>query len=1223
MKKNILIFISLIVLVILVFTSVFTIKYFINSKNIKNDLFVVNFMDYNGTILKEEKVAKNKSATAPSVSSRTGYDFISWNKEFNNVTSDLIIIAQYKVHEHQYQNGECSCGDVEINENTYTVKFLDYDGTVLKEEKVEISKSATAPSVSSRTGYDFIGWSKEFNNVTSDLIIIAQYKVHEHVFIDFVCECGVNKEKFYVVVFKNYDGTILDEQTVSEYGHVSAPDVPDREGYNFVGWDKDYHNINENTILVAQFSSKEFVVSFDSDGGTLIDSQNVKYDACASIPNAPLKDGYIFGGWQLNNNDYDFATPITKNITLKAIWLDSPLNFMLSESETEYSVKGKTNCVKIIIPSTYNSMLITTIEDLAFTSFNKLNSIEIPNTISYIGENAFNYCNSLVNVYYNGTIEEWFNITFENTASNPMYYAEHFFILNNNNEYYEVTELKIPDHITKLSIEMFGFENVTKIYIPAGVTNIENFGVYSNLKDVYYNGTVEDWTNIQFSSSSFNPMYYAEHFYMIDIHRNYYEVTEIEIPDTVTSIGNYQFYGFDNITKVIIPDSVTSIGEYAFFECNSLNSITIPFVGDALENPVYTNFGYLFGTRQYSYNGEYVPETLKEVIITGGTSIDRYAFYNCNNLNIIELPNEIMKIGSNAFYGCDNLSLNKYDGANYLGNIDNPYLALISINDNKITEFIIQNDTKVIMSEAFEDFEYLKTVDIPYTLLFIGESAFSNCHSLESIELPATIKFIDNYAFYCCDNLDKVYFSGDLENWCNIEFYNASSNPMYYGDYFYMLNEEREWQEVNEIVIPHAVSSIGQYQFYGFSGLSKIDLPSTIVTIEVSAFEECSSLKSITIPDATTSIESSAFKNCVNLARIQFENGLEYIGDRAFYNCTSLESIYFPASLTKVGTEILKNCVSLATLTTPELYDGYLGDFFGKVHTGYSYVYDVPASLYDVTIYNCSDIISEAFIDCYSIGTITLTNSIQTIYADAFKDCNSLEEVYFDGTIEDWCNIEFINSYSNPMSQASKFLIKNVDYGYDVISQIVIPESIIKINDYQFYNIDSLYNVVLHKDIISIGDYAFCNCENLYIIEFPDSITYIGEGAFSNCDSLTNLEIPENVTTINDYAFNNCDNLTNLKILGNVTCIGEYAFYRCEKLMNFDIPDTVLSIGEYAFYGCDALTKIFIPNSVVTMGYYAFGYCDNLTINCEVCSRPSGWNSWWASSCKEIVWDYN
>ena len=130
----------------------------------------------------------------------------------------------------------------------------------------------------------------------------------------------------------------------------------------------------------------------------------------------------------------------------------------------------------------------------------------------------------------------------------------------------------------------------------------------------------------------------------------------ITIPESVTSIEKSAFSGCSSLTSIIIPNGVTSIGYYAFEGCSGLTSITIPFVGENTEGNGATYFGYLFGASLYNFNSSYVPKSLKEVTITGGTSISDHAFYGCSGLTSITIPDSVTRIGTYAFSGCSGLT---------------------------------------------------------------------------------------------------------------------------------------------------------------------------------------------------------------------------------------------------------------------------------------------------------------------------------------------------------------------------------------------------------------------------------------------------------------------------------------------------------------------------------------------------------------------------------------
>jgi uncharacterized repeat protein (TIGR02543 family) len=225
------------------------------------DVFTVIFYDHDGSVIKTENVEYGKDASAPSDPVRVGYKFIGWDKDYTNVTSDLTVTALYEVL-------------------TFTVKFVDRDGAILKSETVEYGKDATPPTVEDKPGYLFLGWDKDFTNITEDLIINAQYDIET-----------------FIVKFVDHDGTLLKEETV-EYGKDATPPTElVREGYEFAGWDLDYTNVTTNLTVKAQYEVITFTVKFVDIDGTVLKTEEVEYGKDATAPSIDEKPGHTFTGW--------------------------------------------------------------------------------------------------------------------------------------------------------------------------------------------------------------------------------------------------------------------------------------------------------------------------------------------------------------------------------------------------------------------------------------------------------------------------------------------------------------------------------------------------------------------------------------------------------------------------------------------------------------------------------------------------------------------------------------------------------------------------------------------------------------------------------------------------------------------------------------------------------------------------------------------------------------
>ncbi len=244
----------------------------------------VTFVDWDGTVIKSEKVEEGKAATAPETNpEREGHTFTGWSPaDFSSVTDDMTITAQYSI-------------------NKYTVKFVDWDSTLLKEQEVEWGSDATAPDNPTRDGFLFTGWQPEdFTNVTKSMTVVAQYALAHRV-------------RFYT-----YDASeIIKEQWVEEGKDATPPDasdIPEREGYVFVGWSEVYTSVTANVNAVAMYQKVFTVTFYDDDGQTVLKTEKVKKGEAATPPENPTKSGYTFTGW-----DKDYSN-VTQDLEVYPTW---------------------------------------------------------------------------------------------------------------------------------------------------------------------------------------------------------------------------------------------------------------------------------------------------------------------------------------------------------------------------------------------------------------------------------------------------------------------------------------------------------------------------------------------------------------------------------------------------------------------------------------------------------------------------------------------------------------------------------------------------------------------------------------------------------------------------------------------------------------------------------------------------------------------------------------
>ncbi len=863
------------------------------------------------------------------------------------------------------------------------------------------------------------------------------------------------------------------------------------------------------------------------------------------------------------------------------------LEYTISGDGTYYIVSKIGTCTDtdIVIPYTYESLPVKEIGSSAFYNCTSLTSVVIPNSVTKIGIFAFAYCDSL-------------------------------------------TSVVIGNSVT--TIRSYAFEGCT------------------SLDMVNYLGTIEEWCNISFGFSS-NPLFYAS-----KLHLNGELVTELVIPNTVTEIKAYAFQGCTSLTSIEIPNSVTTIGDYAFNYCTSLTSIVIP-------NSVTTIGGRAFDNCT----------SLTSVVIGNSvTSIGSSAFEDCDSLTSVEIPNSVTFIGIYAFSSCTALTeikfnaiaMNDLSSRNYVfynaGKNGNGIKVTIGKNVTKIPAYLFCPDggsnspkiTSVVFEEdsvcesigndAFYYCTSLKSIVIPNSVTYIKDNAFYYCTSLKSIVIPNSVTHIGWHAFYDCGSLVEVY------NLSSLDIIAGSSVNGYVGFYAKKVHTSLEEESIlktvddyvfayvsndeiylvdyigneTELTLPESYNGnnyeIYDYAFYNRDDITKVIIPNSITSIGHYAFENCTSLTSVVIGNSVTSIGRYAFAYCDSLTSIVIGNSVTF-GSNAFEYCYKLVEVYNLSSLYiaagswnngDVGYYAKKVHTSLEEASILET----VGDYIFMTWEGKYYLMGYIGNETEITLpesYNGNnyEIYDYAFYNRDDITKVIIPNSVTSIGNNAFDDCTSLDMVNYLGTIEEWCNISFDGSSSNPLYYAKKLHLNG-----KLVTELVIPNTVTEIKAYAFYG-----------------------CDSLTSIEIPNSLTYIGYSAFSKCDSLTSIVIPNSVTSIGSGAFSDCDSLTSVNYLGtieewcnisfrddysNPLCYGANLYLNGELVTELVIPNTITEIKAYAFRGCTSLTSIVIPNSVTSIGEWAFYNCTSLTIYCEATSEPTGWDSDWNSSNRPVYW---
>ena len=272
-------------------------------------------------------------------------------------------------------------------------------------------------------------------------------------------------------------------------------------------------------------------------------------------------------------------------------------------------------------------------------------------------------------------------------------------------------------------------------------------------------------------------------------------------------------------------------------------------------------------------------------------------------------------------------------------------------------------------------------------------TAFSNCTSLQSVNLPETLVKIGDYAFGRCP-LTSIDLPEGLKEFSGFNETLLANIVLPEGLQRIGTGAFERCTSLKNIDIPAGVTEIGSTAFSG-SALESIVLPEGLTVINSGMFSGCSFLSDVKIPESVTVIHRSAFRNCTSLVSIDLPKGLESIYDCVFIDCTALRNIVLPESLSVLDYGVFSRCTSLESVVLPA----------GITSIGWQTFYRC-ASLKDVDIPdNVTTIEGLAFSGCTSLVSIELPAGLKEIsdggaYAGAFTDCTSLAKVTFPEGLE-------------------------------------------------------------------------------------------------------------------------------------------------------------------------------------------------------------------------------
>jgi hypothetical protein len=646
-----------------------------------------------------------------------------------------------------------------------------------------------------------------------------------------------------------------------------------------------------------------------------------------------------------------------------------------------------------------------------------------------------------------------------------------------------LTSLDLPSSITSIGDNAFnGCTNLAGVTIPASVVSI-GVGPFQNCTQLAQINV--DAANPAYASSG-GVLFNASLTQLVQ-----YPVGNTQasytIPASVTSIGDFAFFGGKNLSSVTIPSSVTSIGNDAFTS-SSLTSVTIPAsvgsigndvfvacpeltqINVAPSNPAYASSGavlfnaaltqliqYPAGNAQTSYvipssvttigeNAFASADLLTSITIPGSvTSIGNTAFAS-TGLTSVSIPAGVTSIGTDVFTGCIKLTQINVDPAN--SNYASPGGVLF---DKPLTQLIQYPPSNTATSYV-----------IPSSVVSVGEGAFFGCSSLNNVTIPTSVTSIGKTAF-------------------------GSSG-------------------LTTVAIPSSVTSIGDYAFLGCTQLSQINVDaanSVYASIsgvllnksltELIAYPAGDTQPSCTILSSITSIGMDAFYDCTGLFTVTIPTSVASIGDEAFANCSGLHSVAIPASVTSIGANVFTGCIGLTQISVDAANPDYAssgGVLFDKSLTT---LIQYPASSTQSSYTIPSGVVFvdfAAFSGCANLTSITIPASVAAIGDNAFSGCAQLTQINADPNSPLYANEGGV-LFNKSLTQLIAYPAANTQTSY------TIPSSVTDLKSYAFSSCTNLTSVTIPASVISIGDSAFISCSSLTSAIFlGNAPAFFGTGVF-------------------------------------------------------------------------------------------------------------------------------
>ena len=768
---------------------------------------------------------------------------------------------------------------------------------------------------------------------------------------------------------------------------------------------------------------------------------------------------------------------------------------------------GQNNVTSITLPAS-----ITYIGEEAFYNADKLQTIDIPEKVKSIGKNAFFNCDLLATVTLHEGLES-IGVT----------------------AFYSMPALKtivIPSTVTTIGNGAFyDCTSLTSAVLPAGLKAIPEtiFRDNKQLADITLPTALETIGSYAFAGTA---------------------ITTMQLPATVTQLGDGVFNGCKQLTNMVIPEGVTELGNALFAYCSVLTSVTLP-------------------------------TTLQRV--------GKESFYGCPSLESIVLPASLKTIGSSAFNDCP---------------------KLMSVYSQATTPATIEGDPNSSYPYDRDAFNTIKTK----AMLYVPETAVNAYKNKQfwqefgdrivgSDQIPCeqpTFELADfKLTIQSLTEGAVIYYTNDGSN--------PDANAIPYTAPITLAHNDT----IRAIALKDgmAASPIAQYEKKDY----KVAVPVATMSDDFLVTITCETPDVDGLPETTIYYkerttdgywedsygEWKLYEGPVQLTqprfiRVMAKRDMWLDSDESntynYYTNYRLEKPQIAWSSEDKKFTITNNNADAKVYytldgTTPTAENGTQ--------------YTEPVSL-----------IRNLQIKAVAVQDAHFNSEVDSVKVDGVNFQFMADGLYYrllDYTLENV--VELVRpsdvTYSGDITLNSTVSYEGVDYtltgiaesafsGSSELTSIKLPSTLQSIGNYAFYNCTKLEEIEIPALVKSVPYYGFYECTNLKKVALNDGLETIGERAFYQCSNLQEMIIPNTVKTIGEYAFRNCYKLEKVVLPALLEEIPKYAFAET-AIMSIDIPTTVKTIGEYAFSTCRNLRSIALPEGITDIASNTFRYCESMT----------------------------